>query len=121
PMDVFHEDQAQCRDYADNVVAGDDRSGGDVIAGAVVGATLGALLGSAVSPRHGAAPGAIGGAMAGAAVAGAGASRDRERMQHDYDDAYERCMYAHDDILPGQDADDTVMPPPPPGRAPIAH
>jgi uncharacterized protein YcfJ len=119
PIEVFHDDQRACRDYAGHVIEGEAGGAGDVIGGAFVGTVLGALLGSAADGRHGAGVGAAAGAIAGTAVGAGAASRDESRRQADYDDAYERCMYAHDDVLPGQPDNDAPPPPPPaPARAP---
>jgi uncharacterized protein YcfJ len=116
PIEVFHEDQAQCRDYADRFVRGEVRSGGDMLAGAAVGAALGAILGSAVDGHHGhgAAIGAASGAVAGAAVGTQAARGQAARAQRAYDDAYARCMYAHDNLVPGEDPADAGPPPPRP-------
>ena len=116
PLEVFHEDQAVCRDYADHFIRGEVSPGGEVLAGAAVGAALGAILGSAVEGRHGhgAAIGAAGGGLAGAAVGATSGRREAERAQAAYDDAYARCMYAHDDVVPGEDQPDAGPPPPPP-------
>jgi uncharacterized protein YcfJ len=114
PIEVFHQDQDECRDYAGHVVTGDADTSGDVVGGAVVGAALGAILGSG-DGRQGAAFGAAAGGVAGAAIGASVADRDQAKRQRAYDDAYERCMYAHDNVLPGQQYDD-APPPPPPGR-----
>jgi uncharacterized protein YcfJ len=116
PIEVFHDDQAQCRDYADQFVRGEVSPGGDMLAGAAVGAALGAILGSAAEGRHGhgAAIGAAGGAVAGTAVGVTTGRREAERAQRAYDDAYARCMYAHDDLVPGEDPAAAGPPPPRP-------
>jgi uncharacterized protein YcfJ len=118
PIEVFHQDQRECRGYADGIVAGGPSPTGDVIGGAVVGTALGALLGAAINERHGAGTGAAIGAVAGVAAGAGAAERDQAHRQEVYDDAYARCMYAHDDILPGQGPGDAPPPPPPPGAPP---
>lgn len=114
PLEVFHDDQALCRDYADHFIRGEVSPGGDILAGAAVGAALGAILGSAVEGRHGhgAAIGAAGGGLAGAAIGVTSGRREAERAQAAYDDAYARCMYAHDDVVPGEDPAEAGPPPP---------
>jgi uncharacterized protein YcfJ len=115
PIEVFHEDQRACWDYADHVVAGDASPAGDVLAGTFVGAALGAVLGGAAGGHHGAGIGAAAGAVAGTAVGAGVAAQDQARRQDAYDDAYARCMYAHDNDVPGQ-VSDAPQPPPPPRR-----
>ncbi len=118
PIEIFHEDQRACRDYAEKLVGGQSSPAGDVIGGAFVGTVLGALLGSAADGRHGAGVGAIAGAVAGTAVGAGVAERDEVRRQQSYNDAYERCMYAHDDVPPGASNSDAPPPPPPARPAP---
>jgi hypothetical protein len=119
PIEIFHDDQAQCWEYADRFVRGDIGPGGDILGGAVVGAALGAILGSSVGGRHshGASIGALGGAVAGTALGAHTAQGEAAREQRTYDDAYARCMYAHDNVVPGEDPTEAGPPPPPPPRS----
>jgi uncharacterized protein YcfJ len=99
PFKVFQQDQAACKQYANNETAAAQRQaaqqGNQVATGAVVGGIIGGILGGG----HGAAAGAAGGASD-AADAQAQAQAD---LQQRYDDAYSQCMYAKGNQVPGWD------------------
>jgi uncharacterized protein YcfJ len=104
PFEVFAGEQAGCKQYADQQVAGgaeaaDNRQVGDAVIGTVLGAALGAAIGGGRGAAIGAGSGAIFGTAAGA---GYGAHTQRG-LQFEYDNAYAQCMVAHGD---------TIVPPP---------
>jgi hypothetical protein len=108
PFDVFQQDQAECKGYADQQTAGGAQQANNqqVLTG-VVGTVLGAGLGAAVGGGRGAAIGAGAGAVGGTAVGSGPAQYAQMSLQQRYDAAYSQCMYAHGDQVPG------YMPPPP--------
>ena len=113
PFDAFQQDQAQCKQYADQQTAGGaQQANNQQLLTAGVGTVLGAGLGAAIGGGRGAAIGAGAGAVTGTAY-GAGPSQYAQMsLQQRYNSAYSQCMYAHGDQVPG------YYPPPPPGYAP---
>lgn len=123
PFDVFQEEDAVCRQWALQQIGGaspGESSGKGVAKGAVAGTALGAGLGAALgaasgSAGTGAAIGAGTGLLAGTAV-GSGSGYDAEyELQRRYDIAYQQCMYAKGNQIPGVTPQyASVQPPPPP-------
>lgn len=113
PFDVFQQDQATCKDYADQQTAGGAQQANNqqVLTG-VVGTALGAGLGAAVGGGRGAAIGAGAGAVAGTAYGVTPAQYAQMNLQQRYDAAYSQCMYGHGNQVPG------YYQPPPPGYQP---
>lgn len=113
PFDAFQQDQAQCKQYADQQTAGGaQQANNQQLLTAGVGTVLGAGLGAAIGGGRGAAIGAGAGAVTGTAY-GAGPSQYAQMsLQQRYNSAYSQCMYTHGDQVPG------YYPPPPPGYAP---
>ena len=99
---AFQADDAQCRNFASNAVAGQaEVANQQAVGGAVLTTVLGAGLGAAVGGGNGAAVGAASGAGLGAGL-GAGASSGAQvGIQAQYDNAYSQCMYTHGDQVPG--------------------
>jgi len=116
----FQRDDVACRQWAGQQAGTTpERAGGLTAAehaglGTLIGAGLGAALGAIVhNPGLGAAVGAGGGLLAGTAD-GAGQFAASE-VQHRYDAAYEQCMYANGNQVPGVGlAPVATMPPPSP-------
>jgi len=104
PWQVFVQDQNECRGYASNAVAGEaERQNNRAVGAAVLTTALGAAFGAAVSHNagRGAGAGAATGAVVGTAV-GAGGSNDANySIQRRYDIAYQQCMYAKGNQVPG--------------------
>lgn len=116
PFAAFAEDQAVCKEFANGQVAGGaNPANTQQIGTAVVGTALGAGLGAAVGGGQGAGVGAATGAIAGTVVGAGPAERAQMTLQQRYDIAYEQCMYAHGNQVPGF-APAAAPPPPPPGR-----
>lgn len=115
PFEVFVADEQVCRNYAQqsigksrNEAAAQNFTGAAAI-GTAVGATAGALTGGHEGASSGAAVGLVGGSMVGAGES-ARASGDAQRR---YDIAYEQCMYAKGNQVPGAPQPRYYPPPPP--------
>lgn len=108
PFDLFVGEEALCRQYAEQQVgiSPQQATANSTITGAAAGTALGAAAGGAIgaafgSPGPGAAVGAGTGLLSGSAVganAGYGASWIIQRR---YDIAYQQCMYAKGNQIPG--------------------
>ena len=115
PFEVFVAEDQLCRNYAQQSI-GQSRNeaaagnfAGAAAVGTAVGATAGALSGGHDSAAGGAATGLVIGSMAGAGES-ARASGDAQRR---YDIAYEQCMYAKGNQIPGAPQPRYYPPPPP--------
>ena len=117
PFDLFVSEESICRHYAEQQVgiSPQQTTQNSTATGAVAGTALGAAAGGAIgaafgSPGPGAAVGAGTGLLTGSAVganAGYGASWTIQRR---YDIAYQQCMYAKGNQIPGFPA--AYAPPP---------
>lgn len=118
PFEVFAAEDQVCRDYAQQSVgqsrdeAASQNFAGAAAVGTAIGATAGALSGGRDSAGAGAAAGLVTGSMVGAGQS-ANASSDAQRR---YDIAYEQCMYAKGNQLPGYVVPQKRYYPPPPPR-----
>jgi uncharacterized protein YcfJ len=122
PFNAFQDDQAICRQFADQQVQGGAQQANNRQVGtALVGTLLGAGLGAAIGGGRGAAIGAGAGALGGTAV-GAGPSQSAQySLQQRYDLGYSQCMYSRGNQVPGYappSASPGYPPPPPPGYPP---
>jgi len=123
PFEVFQAEDASCRLWASQQVgltpqeAVNQNTAAGAVGGTILGAGLGAAIGAASgNAGAGAAIGAGSGLLAGTAVgANAGQAYGWE-AQRRYDIAYQQCMYAKDNQIPGmeQRSRRTYPPPPPP-------
>jgi uncharacterized protein YcfJ len=122
PFSVFQEDDAVCRNFAQQRTAGVAESANNSQIGtAVLGTVLGAGLGAAIGGGQGAGIGAASGALGGTLVGSGQAQRGTYTAQQLYDNAYSQCMYAKGNQVPGfvqPAASASVPPPPPPGPPP---
>ena len=120
PFDLFVNEERECRRYADfttgrtphdaytdSVVS--DAAAGTAI-GAIVGTGLGALSGH---PGEGAIIGSGIGLVEGSAIGANEGYRSSYSMQQQYNIAYQQCMYAKGNQLPGAPV---IYPPPLPPR-----
>ncbi len=113
PFEVFAQDQALCRQFADS-----ETDGGAIMSNvtqfgvAAVTTALGAGLGAAVRGGRGAEVGAAFGGIGGAAMAGRGSARDQSTLQGRYDLAYSQCMYARGNQVVGAARAVAAVPPP---------
>jgi Glycine-zipper domain len=118
PFDLFVGEEALCRRYAEQQVgiSPQQATQNSTVTGAAVGTALGAAAGGAIGaavghPGPGAAVGAGTGLLTGSAVganAGYGASW---AIQRRYDIAYQQCMYAKGNQIPGFPAAYAPTPP----------
>jgi Glycine-zipper domain len=125
PFDLFVSEEALCRHYADQQVgiSPQQATQNSTVTGAVAGTALGTAAGGAIGaavghPGPGAGVGAGTGLLTGTAVganAGYGASWTIQRR---YDIAYEQCMYAKGNQIPGFAYAAPALPGPPPTRPP---
>jgi uncharacterized protein YcfJ len=125
-FEAFQAEDQACRDWAarqSGATAGETINQ-NMIGGAAVGTLLGAGLGAAIGGASGnagigAAIGAGAGALGGTAVASQPAYSAGADAQRRYDIAYQQCMYAKGNQIPGARYEPrrayTVPPPPPPG------
>jgi len=104
PFEVFVADDKMCREWAlqssgsENPDAANQRFAGATAAGVVLGAAAGAIVGGG---HTGAGVGAAVGGMTGAAVGGDQSQRMAYGAQRRYDIAYQQCMYAKGNQIPG--------------------
>jgi hypothetical protein len=128
PSDVFQGDDQVCRRWAGQQIGltpatVNQPTATGAVVGTVVGAGLGALLGAAAGdPATGAAIGAGSGLLLGTASGASAASASSWDAQERYDVAYQQCMYARGNLLPGHvyapPPGGYLMPPPPRGWTP---
>src|SRR5262245_19667031 len=86
PFVVFADDQATCRNYAEQETAGGaDAANRRALGTAAVGTLLGAGLGAALGGGRGAAVGAAAGALGGTAIGAGGERRAQYGLQERYD------------------------------------
>jgi len=115
PFDLFVTEDQTCRNFARQSI-GQSRNeaatwnfAGAAAVGTAIGAAAGALSGGQSGAGSGAAAGLFAGSMVGAGQ-GANSSWDAQRR---YDIAYEQCMYAKGNQLPGVRPQPYYPPPPP--------
>lgn len=124
PFSVFQEDQAICKNYASNEVAGGAQAANNRQVGtAVLGTLLGVGLGAAVGGGRGAAIGAGAGAIGGTAFGAGPATRSQYSLQERYNLTYAQCMYSRGNQVPSYQPPPGYRPPPlgyqpPPSYAP---
>ena len=130
-FEQFRGDDAECRQYAQNQLGGNDTDAG--VRSAAVGTAVGAVAGAAIGGREGAGVGAGTGLVVGS-MAGAGTAQSSAYgTQRRYDNAYVQCMYAKGERVPvpagmarswmpaapaAPPAGAASFPPPPPGYTP---
>lgn len=114
-FELFEEDQAVCKQYASQQVAGQaEEANAQAIGAGVLGTALGAGLGAAAGGGHGAAVGAAAGSVVGGGIGASNSSWAQLGIQQRYDLAYSQCMYAKGDRV-------ATYPPAPPGYPPPAY
>jgi hypothetical protein len=125
PFEVFQAEDATCRQWAAQQTGGespqmaaDNSLARSAVVGTLIGAGLGALIGSVSgSAGVGAGIGAGSGLLGGMAVGSEPSYASGSELQRRYDIAYQQCMYAKGNQVPGA-AYAAPPPPPPPGAAP---
>jgi len=117
PFDLFQAEDATCRHYAQRQIGAspqetiNDNTAKGAVVGGVVGAGIGALL---TGHGEGAAFGAATGALIGAAEGASSGEYYGYQAQRRYDIAYQQCMYANGNMVPGVRRSYRQGPPPPP-------
>jgi hypothetical protein len=118
PFEVFAAEDQYCRGYAQQAAGGNAQEAantsavGSAVAGTAIGAAAGALIGG---NSRSAGTGAGVGLLMGSAVGANESARSGYGIQRRYDIAYEQCMYAKGNLLPGQSIPyNSRLPPPPP-------
>lgn len=120
PFELFVQEDRICRQYSEQSIGKSANDYGrqtfaeSAVAGAAIGAAAGGLLGGNDGATSGAGMGLLTGSMIGAGESNYGVSEAQRR----YDIAYQQCMYAKGNQLPGQHYQNNVNypPPPPPQR-----
>ena len=125
PFEQFQADDAICREWAGQQAGTTPEAASteSAVSGAAVGTILGAGLGAAIgaasgNPAIGAAIGAGSGLLGGTMVGASASQAAAGTVQWRYDIAYQQCMYAKGNQIPGtgvpQSRYDASPPPPPP-------
>lgn len=120
PFELFVQEDQICRQYATQSIGqsvnefGRQSFANSAAAGVALGAVAGGLMGGHDGVASGAGTGLLMGSMIGAGENDYGVSEAQRR----YDIAYQQCMYAKGNQLPGQRYQNNVNypPPPPPQR-----
>jgi hypothetical protein len=115
PFEVFEAEDKYCRGYAEKSIgdSGNESAAKNFAGAAIVGTVVGAAAGALTHDGHGA--GGAGTGLVVGSLAGAGESANASRdAQQRYDIAYEQCMYAKGNQIPGYSAARQNYPPPPP-------
>jgi len=129
PFDQFQADDASCRQWAYNQsgAPGATNPAASTVTGGVIGTLIGGAAGAALgaiggNPALGAAVGAGVGAVGGTATGANAAGASSWEMQRRYDFAYQQCMFAKGNQIPGvaarRGSPATYAPPPPPPPPP---
>ena len=125
PFDVFMAEDSMCRQWAQQRIGltPQQTANQNTAAGAAVGTAIGAGLGAAIGAASGqAGAGAVIGAASGLLIGTSSGASSGEyygwEAQRRYDIAYEQCMYANGNIIPGARSYYRVQrtPPPPPSE-----
>ena len=124
PFEVFQADNSLCRQWAGQQIglSPQETVNQNTAAGAAIGTLIGAGLGAAIgaasgNPGIGAAIGAGSGLLGGTAVGANAGQAYGWDAQRRYDIAYQQCMYAKGNQIPGavqQNRRTSALPPPPP-------
>ena len=115
-FEAFTYDQASCKQYTTDTVAGQAQNANTrAVGAAAIGTVLGAGLGAAIGGGSGAAIGAGSGAIAGTGLGMGSSANDQYGIQQQYDNAFAQCMYSKGDMVPGYGPMMVNAPPPPPG------
>ena len=126
PFDIFVGEERECRAYAEQAIGlMPGQANQNAVASAVVGTAVGAAAGGLIGGDEGAAAGAGVGLLAGTASGTSWSAYASADAQWRYDIAYQQCMYAKGNQLPGYVypyrrsapvATPYYYPPPPPPR-----
>jgi uncharacterized membrane protein len=129
PFEVFQSEDLACRNWASQQIGQQpaEAANQNLAAGAAIGTVVGAALGAGIGAASGnagagAAIGAASGLVGGTAIASGPAYTAGWEVQRRYDIAYQQCMYAKGNSIPGvvspSQRTQFVPPPPPPDYRP---
>ena len=123
PFDQFRLDNAECMDFARQQIGANPNEVAreQVVTGAAAGAALGAASGALIGHGHGQAESMAGaGMIVGSAVGANAGNLSSMTLQRRYDIAYQQCMYAKGNQIPGYASPRYTPPPyyPPPPPPP---
>ena len=127
PFEVFQADDAACRQWAFSAAgrqpgqAATESTVAGAAIGTAIGTAAGAVIGAAAgSPGTGAAIGAGTGLLTGTAAGASAGYGYAGEAQRRYDIAYQQCMYAKGNQIPGvmRSAKSSRRPPPPGAQPP---
>ncbi len=118
PFEVFAADEKVCRNYAEQSIgqSRNDAATKNFAGAAAVGTAIGAAAGAMGGDRGGAESGAATGLIVGSMVGAGESTNATQDAQRRYDIAYEQCMYAKGNQVPGYSAPQQIFYPPPPPR-----
>ncbi len=127
-FEAFQADNAVCRQWASQQTGAESKNTANetLASGAALGTLAGAGLGAAIGSASGAAGtgaaiGAGSGLILGTGAAAGPAQSAGQEVQRRYDNAYQQCMYAKGNQIPGimREPKRTyeAMPPPPPPKS----
>lgn len=123
PFDLFVQEDNRCRGFAAQQLGMTPSQATEqsAVSGAAIGTALGAAAGAAIgaavgSPGIGAGVGAGSGLLLGTAAGASAGQSSSWTLQRRYDIAYQQCMYAHGNQVPGFPLPPAPPPPPPPTR-----
>lgn len=118
PFDQFNADNAICKEFASQQIGANpnDVARNQVLTGAAAGAALGAASGALMGHGHDSPAGPMAGAglIVGSAAGANAANESTMTLQRRYDIAYQQCMYAKGNQIPGYASPRYTAPPPPP-------
>ena len=117
PFDQFNADNAICKEFARQQIGAEpsEVARNQVLSGAAAGAALGAASGVLMGHGEGSAESMAGaGLIVGSAAGANAANQSTMSLQRRYDIAYEQCMYAKGNQVPGYAMPRYAPPPPPP-------
>jgi len=110
-LDAFQADQATCRQFAEQAVAGQAQNANVRGVGAAALTTaLGAGLGAAIGGGRGAGIGAASGALGGGALGAATSANAQGSIQDQYNNAFAQCMFTQGNTVPGMGPTMTQQP-----------
>lgn len=103
PFEVFIAEDHLCRNFAAQSIGAtpNEAATRNVAGGAVAGTAIGAAAGALGGGQHGAGAGAAIGMVVGTAAGAGQANVSGYEAQRRYDIAYQQCMYAKGNQLPG--------------------
>ncbi len=118
PFDQFQMDNAICKDFAQQQIGANPNqvARDQVLTGAAAGAAIGAVSGALMGHGNAGATQSMAGAgvIVGSAAGANSANISGMNLQRRYDVAYQQCMYAKGNQLPGYLGPRYLLPPPPP-------